>query len=120
MRTRVPAGHVGNFHEAGYYASDEEFLAQILPFATDGVAAGEPVILGYDDRKSDLVRAALPRPDAVTFLTDTSLYATPAGAIEAYRRQFEKHMAAGAAQIRIAGDVPHEGNGGRFEGWDRY
>jgi len=26
----------------------------------------------------------------------------------------------GAAQIRIAGDVPHPGNGGRFEGWDRY
>ena len=29
-------------------------------------------------------------------------------------------MAAGAEQIRIAGDVPHEGNGGRFAGWDRY
>jgi anti-sigma regulatory factor (Ser/Thr protein kinase) len=26
----------------------------------------------------------------------------------------------GAGQIRIAGDVPHPGNGGRFEGWDRY
>jgi len=26
----------------------------------------------------------------------------------------------GATQIRIAGDVPHEGNGGRFAGWDRY
>ena len=29
-------------------------------------------------------------------------------------------MAVGAEQIRIAGDVPHEGNGGRFAGWDRY
>jgi anti-sigma regulatory factor (Ser/Thr protein kinase) len=26
----------------------------------------------------------------------------------------------GAGQIRIAGEVPHPGNGGRFEGWDRY
>jgi MEDS: MEthanogen/methylotroph, DcmR Sensory domain len=26
----------------------------------------------------------------------------------------------GAGQIRIAGDVPHPGNSGRFEGWDRY
>lgn len=26
----------------------------------------------------------------------------------------------GAGQIRIAGDVPHPGNGRRFEGWDRY
>jgi anti-sigma regulatory factor (Ser/Thr protein kinase) len=33
---------------------------------------------------------------------------------------FEQHTAAGATQIRIAGDVPHEGNGGRFAGWDCY
>jgi hypothetical protein len=33
---------------------------------------------------------------------------------------FERHIAAGATQIRIAGDVPHAGNGGRFAGWDRY
>ena len=57
---------------------------------------------------------------AVTFITDTSLYATPAGAIAAYRKLFQQHAAAGATRIRIAGDVPHEGNGGRFEGWDRY
>jgi anti-sigma regulatory factor (Ser/Thr protein kinase) len=33
---------------------------------------------------------------------------------------FEELTAAGATQVRIAGDVPHEGNGGRFAGWDRY
>src|SRR5262249_33528255 len=59
-------------------------------------------------------------PSDVTFLADTSLYATPARAIANYRRLFEVHLAAGAWQIRIAGDVPHQGNGGRFEGWDRY
>jgi Histidine kinase-like ATPase domain/MEDS: MEthanogen/methylotroph, DcmR Sensory domain len=48
------------------------------------------------------------------------LYATPARAIAAYRRLVEFHVAMGAGQIRIAGDVPHPGNGGRFEGWDRY
>ena len=37
-----------------------------------------------------------------------------------YRRLFEFHTAMGAGQIRIAGDVPHPGNGRRFEGWDRY
>jgi anti-sigma regulatory factor (Ser/Thr protein kinase) len=120
MRTGAPQGHVGNFHEAGFYSSDAEFLALILPFVIDGLGAGEPVVIGYDPRKCDLLRAALPRPEAVTFIADASLYATPAGAIEAYRRQFERHVSAGAGQIRIAGDVPHEGNGGRFAGWDRY
>jgi anti-sigma regulatory factor (Ser/Thr protein kinase) len=56
----------------------------------------------------------------VTFIGDKSLYATPARAIATYRRLFEFHVAMGAGQIRIAGDVPHPGNGGRFEGWDRY
>ena len=120
MRTGAAHGRVGHVHEAGFYTSDAEFLALIVPFVTGGIAAGEPVVIGYDDRKCDLLRAELPRPDAVSFIADTHLYATPAGAIDAYRQQFERHVAAGAEQIRIAGDVPHEGNGGRFAGWDRY
>ena len=59
-------------------------------------------------------------PAAVAFIADNSLYATPARAIASYWQLFERCSAAGAAQIRIAGDVPHEGNGGRFAGWDRY
>jgi anti-sigma regulatory factor (Ser/Thr protein kinase) len=120
MRTGAARGWAGNFHEAGFYSSDAEFLSLIVPFVTDGLAAGEPVVIGYDDRKCDLLRGALPRSDAVTFIGDASLYSSPARAIEAYRQQFELHVAAGAGQIRIAGDVPHEGNGGRFDGWDRY
>jgi len=120
MRTGPARGCAGNFHEAGFYRSDAEFLALIHPFVTGGLAAGEPVVIGYDERKCDLLRAALPCPERVAFISDASLYATPARAIEAYRQQFERHVAAGAEQIRIAGDVPHEGNGGSFAGWDRY
>lgn len=110
----------GQIHEAGFYSSDAEFRALIVPFAEEGIAAGQPVILGYDQRKSGLLRSWLGDPAGVTFINDTSLYATPAGAIAAYRKLFARHVAAGATQIRIAGDVPHEGNGGSFEGWDRY
>jgi anti-sigma regulatory factor (Ser/Thr protein kinase) len=120
MRTGAARGHVGHFHEAGFYGSDAEFAALIVPFVEEGVAAGEPVIIGYDDRKAGLLRSWLADPSAVEFIGDQSLYATPARAIATYRRLFEFHTARGAAQIRIAGDVPHPGNGGRFEGWDRY
>jgi anti-sigma regulatory factor (Ser/Thr protein kinase) len=120
MRAGAARGHVGNFHEAGLYGSDAEFAALIVPFAEEGVAAGEPVIIGYDDRKAGLLRSWLADPSAVEFIADQSLYATPAGAIATYRRMFELHTAMGAAQIRIAGDVPHPGNRGRFDGWDRY
>jgi len=120
MRTGAARGQVGHFHEAGFYGSDAEFAALIVPFVEEGVAAGEPVIIGYDDRKAGLLRSWLADPSAVEFIGDQSLYATPAGAIATYRRLFEFHLAMGAGQIRIAGDVPHPGNGRRFDGWDRY
>jgi anti-sigma regulatory factor (Ser/Thr protein kinase) len=120
MRTGAACGQASHFHEAGFYGSDAEFRALIVPFAEEGIAAGEPVIIGYDDRKSDLLRSWLSNPSAVEFLGDKSLYATPARTIATYRQLFELHVAMGAGQIRIAGDVPHPGNGGRFEGWDRY
>ena len=103
MRTGAARGQVGHFHEAGFYRSDAEFRALIVPFAEEGIAAGEPVIIGYDDRKSRLVRSWLTDPAAVTFIGDKSLYATPARAIATYRRLFEFHAAMGAGQIRIAG-----------------
>ena len=84
------------------------------------MAAGQPVILGYDDRKASLLRSWLSDSAAVSFIADDSLYATPARAISSYWRIFERLTTAGATQIRIAGDVPHEGNGGQFAGWDRY
>lgn len=120
MSSGVVDDFTGNVHEAGFYASDEEFRALIVPFVEEGLATGEPVVIGYDKRKSDLLRSWLDDPSAVTFITDASLYATPARAIATYRGLFERHVAAGAPRIRIAGDVPHPGNGGLFEGWDRY
>lgn len=119
MRTD-PSARAGRFHEVGFYRSDAEFGALIVPFVEEGVAAGQPVIIGYDDRKASLLRSWLSDPGSVTFIADNSLYATPARAIDSYWQLFERHTAAGATQIRIAGDVPHEGNGGRFAGWDRY
>jgi anti-sigma regulatory factor (Ser/Thr protein kinase) len=120
MRTGAARGHVGHFHEAGFYSSDAEFRALIMPFVEEGIAAGEPVIIGYDDRKNALVRSWLSDPSSVTFLADKGVYAAPARAIAAYRRLLEFHAATGAEQIRITGEVPHPGNGGSFDGWDRY
>jgi anti-sigma regulatory factor (Ser/Thr protein kinase) len=120
MRSGAAHGHVGHFHEAGFYRSDADFRALIVPFAEEGIAAGEPVILAYDTRKNSLLRSWLTDPSAVDFIGGESAYAAPARAIATYRRLFESHVARGAGQIRVAGELPHLGNGGRFEGWDRY
>ena len=118
MRSSAAAGPVGCVHESGMYTSDEEFLAMIVPFAEDGVAAGDPVITGYDERKTALLRSSMSDPSGITAIDDRSLYGAPAHAIRAYQQIFDESLAAGAARIRIAGDVPHPGNGGSFRGWD--
>jgi len=120
MRTGAAHGHVGHFHEAGFYRSDAEFREFVVPFAEEGIAAGEPVILGYDARKSGLLRSWLTDPSAVEFVGSKTMYAAPARAIKSYRRLFESHVARGAGQIRVAGELPQPANGGRIEGWDRY
>ena len=86
----------------GFYSCDAEFAALIVPFAEAGVAAGQPVILGYDDRKTSLLRSWLSDPGAVTFVADASLYVTPARAIASYWQLFAELTASGATQIRIA------------------
>lgn len=78
MKADAAAGRVGHVHEAGFYASHDEFRGLILPFVEEGLDAGEPVVIGYDHRKSDLLRGWLRDPSGVTFITDTALYATPA------------------------------------------
>jgi hypothetical protein len=83
MRTD-PSPRAGRFHEVGFYRSDAEFGALIVPFVDEGVAAGQSVIIGYDDRKASLLRSWLSDQGAVTFVADNSLYATPARAIASY------------------------------------
>ena len=120
MTADAARASLGCVHEAGFYGSDDEFRTLIVPFVEDGLAAGEPVIIGYDERKADLLRSWLPDSSAVNFLGGKSLYASPAGTISSYRKMFDGYLTEGARRIRVAGDVPHPGNGGRFEGWDRY
>ena len=111
MRAGAARGYLGHFHEACFYASDDEFQTLIVPFVEEGVAAGEPVLLGYDDRKSDLLRSRLKDPAAVTFLPGRELYSTPTRAIATYQRLFESHRARGAQQIGSPAKCPMRATG---------
>jgi anti-sigma regulatory factor (Ser/Thr protein kinase) len=122
MRTGAAAGHTGYFHEALYHASDEDFLAVVIPFLLGGVAAGEPTVVALGAQHADLVRAALPAGDAdrIVFHPGGDMYARPASAIRAYREMLADHTAAGADQIRIIGELPPEELGATWDWWARY
>ncbi|WP_433074284.1 anti-sigma factor RsbA family regulatory protein [Dactylosporangium sp. CA-052675] len=120
MRSGPAAGHDGILHEAGFYGSDEEFLALVLPFLLDGVAAGEPTISLFGPHNQSLVRDALGPGSGVVFIDGGRHYLRPAAAIRRHREMLAGHVAGGATQIRIAGDVPHPGTGVPWEWWARY
>ncbi|MFL6125921.1 anti-sigma factor RsbA family regulatory protein [Actinophytocola sp.] len=122
MRTGAAAGHTGYFHEAVYYASDQELLAVVLPFVRGGVAAGEPTVVAFGERHAELVRAALPAEDAsrVLFQPGGDMYARPASAIRSYRAMLADYTASGAQQIRIIGELPPTELGATWDWWVRY
>ncbi|GAA1390494.1 anti-sigma factor RsbA family regulatory protein [Catellatospora chokoriensis] len=120
MRTGAAADHRGFFHETAFYASDEEFLSVVVPFLRDGVAAGEPTLAVFASPQARLVRDAMGADCGVTFIAGDAHYQRPATAIKQYREMLAAHVAAGAAQIRVAGDVPHPGVGVPWEWWARY
>ncbi|WP_155373719.1 anti-sigma factor RsbA family regulatory protein [Catellatospora vulcania] len=120
MRSGAPAGHDGIFHETAFYGSDDEFLAVVLPFLLDGVAAGEPTVSLFGEHNQRLVRAALGPDSGVVLIDGDGHYLRPAVAIKRHREMLARYVAGGAAQIRIAGDVPHPGVGVPWEWWARY
>lgn len=120
MRAGVSAGYTGHFHEAGFYGSDDELLDLVVPFVLEGVDAGEPSVLSFDEHGTTLLQEHLPASELVTFLAGDDHYTTPARAIANYRKLFAKSLSSGAGQVRTSGQVPLQGTAGQFRGWDRY
>ncbi|BEL04321.1 MEDS domain-containing protein [Actinoplanes sichuanensis] len=120
MRTGAAAGHAGYYHTAGCFGSDQELLDLAVPFLMGGAAAGEPSVVVLDGRNAELVRAALPAGAAVTFLPGGAVYERPASAIRSYRGLLAGHLAAGASQIRIFGELTSVAQGVTWDWWARY
>lgn len=113
----ITTGRSGLFHEVALFGSDDEMLDMIVPFVADGADAGEPTIVVLDDRRADLVRAAVGGESSVTFLPHAVHYERPARTIRSYRTVVQQHVAEGAAQVRAVGGV---GLANMTTSWDRW
>ncbi|HEY6595522.1 MAG TPA: sensor histidine kinase [Asanoa sp.] len=120
MRSGVAAGHRGYFHEAVLYRSEQDLLDVAVPFLRGGVEAGEPTIVALGDGNAALVRDAMPEAVPALSFLGGDVYARPATAIKSYRRLLADHVAAGARQIRIIGEVPPTALGSTWDWWARY
>ncbi|GAB2989996.1 sensor histidine kinase [Amycolatopsis acidiphila] len=119
MRSGAAAGHTGYFHEAGFYSTDDELLDLVVPFLEEGIAAGEPTLMAFGPANEKLVHSVMDT-SRVTTIPGNEQYLRPAVAIRNYREALARHVADGATQVRVVGDVPHPGYGEPWDWWSRY
>jgi anti-sigma regulatory factor (Ser/Thr protein kinase) len=120
VRQGAAPSHRGCFHEAALYGCDEDLLGTLVPFLDGGRAAHEPTLVLLDEQAAGLVRAAFGDTDGITFEPPPTRSTRPATALRLLRERLIGLVAQGAAQIRVAGQVPLPGPGDSWDRWARY
>ena len=116
----VPAPGPRYVHDALFFSSPDELAAATVPFAQQGLAAGDAVVVTASPATADVVRTAVD-DDRVRVLAWVEAYArrTPA-AVTAFRRLADELTATGARRVRVLGETDF----GRTEReqleWQRY
>jgi anti-sigma regulatory factor (Ser/Thr protein kinase) len=106
--TTSPAQRRGFYHEAFFYADDEEFLAGAVPFLEAGISSGETVIVALPEPRRELVRGALgPLAEEMALYSMEEIGRNPARLISAWRCFLRD--SAGAPGIRGLGEPAHPG-----------
>jgi anti-sigma regulatory factor (Ser/Thr protein kinase) len=101
----------GYRHEAFLWQGDEQFLARTVPFVSEGVAAGQPVMAAMVPSRIELLRSALgDDASAVEFVDMTDLGANPARIIPAWQAFIDEHAETGQP-LRGIGEPVWAGRG---------
>ncbi|GGS36833.1 sensor histidine kinase [Actinokineospora fastidiosa] len=93
----------GFVHPALFYRSDDEYLAALVPFVSDGVAAGQPVAVAVPGPRLSVLRAALSGvADRVTMIDMAEAGRNPGRIIAGVLRRFaDEHP---GTHVRIIGE----------------
>ncbi|GAB1513202.1 anti-sigma factor RsbA family regulatory protein [Actinophytocola sp. KF-1] len=76
-------------HPAFFYRSDDEYLAVLVPFVTDGLAAGQPVAVAVPEQRLAVLRSGLGADaDAITMINMQEAGRNPGRIIAGVLRRF--------------------------------
>jgi len=106
-------------HAAAIYGSDADFLAHVLPFVEEGLAADEPLIVTLTPPQCELLRSEIGTPSGVSVLPRGEHRAHPLLAFGAKRALAEGHLRAGAPRVRLLDDLPRD-DPSTWRAWARY
>ncbi|MFL6128639.1 MAG: anti-sigma factor RsbA family regulatory protein [Mycobacteriales bacterium] len=99
-------------HEAFLYRGGAEFLAGLVPFVRDGIAAGEPVMVAVIEERAEPLREALGADAAdVHFVDMAELGHNPARIIPGWQRFLDQHCQ-GSRPVRGIGEPVWAGRRG--------
>lgn len=106
-------------HEAFVYDSDEAYVAGLVPYLRQGIAAGDEIIVVVTEERAGLLRSALDEGEAVamTFIDAVEWYRRPHHALARYDavlRDLAGHPA------RVVGEVQFGDDEQSWADWTRY
>lgn len=109
-------------HRLLTYGSDEEYLAAAIPFFAEGMERSECLLAVTTEEQAELLRDTLEdRADHVEFVDSADWYRSPSTAMHGYRRFVNAKLEAGAAWIRIVGEIAlMSGSDAEIAAWTRY
>ena len=107
-------------HEALFYDSTESLVQTALPFLTDGIGAGDDVVLVCGDETNAALRTALGHDDQVSVLPRKDVYSRAPSAVESYRQLMRRRVADGVGRVRLVADVDFGTVPSRWQEWGRF
>jgi anti-sigma regulatory factor (Ser/Thr protein kinase) len=106
-------------HDLLLFGSDEDLVAASRPFITDGVAAGDLVIVHGPGRNVDVLREAFDGDTRIRFAAGTGVYTSMSAALAEYQRLCERENRAGR-RVRSVAQVPFGDDPTVQAEWMRY
>ena len=107
-------------HGVLFYASDEQFLATVVPFVRTGLEFDEQVLLACPPQTMDLLLGELGRDRRFAYLAFDDVYTTPGAAIATYRDLLDGYLDAGVEHLRVVGDAAAQSDRESRAEWGRY
>jgi transcriptional regulator with XRE-family HTH domain len=92
-------------HRAFVYGSEDELLAEVVPWLEEGVTRSESALVVTTVENIESVRGALGRTaERVRFARSADWYTSPIAALNRYRDYLDAELGSGAARARIVGE----------------
>ncbi|MGZ4428529.1 MAG: anti-sigma factor RsbA family regulatory protein [Nocardioidaceae bacterium] len=107
-------------HDALFYDSTESLVQTAMPFLSDGIGAGDDVILVCGEENNAALRKALGHDAQVSVLPREEVYRRAPSAVESYRRLMRRRVADGVGRVRLVAEVDFGRVSSQWQEWGRF